>query len=243
MSEARSSADRDRRARRILRAFDKRASDYRGALEGRFDAAAREDIVAAARSRLEQILDEVPYAGRDRHPMAQNIIRPYTLLCFALVLRERGCATPEIGAFFHDSFTRPFPWLPKWLVRRLARPLFWLTFRRFAAVAEQSQRREHPDEFVLAVPTPPPGADYALEIRDCAVCKAFTRHGEQSVVPYVCAMDDLVSDEFGLGLQRTGTRALGAECCDFRYDFGGKPLRLQDQYHLANGKRLSGSAG
>lgn len=242
MPETRSAAERDRRTRRILRAFDQHAFDHRRALVARFDAAAREDIIAAARSRLEQLVHEIPYAGRDRHPMAQNIIRPYTLLCFALVLRERGCTTEEIGAFFHDSFSRPFPWLPKRLIRPLARPLFWLAFRRFAAVAEESQRREHPDEFVLAVLPPPPGADFALEIRDCAVCKAFTRHGQQSVVPYVCAMDDLVSDEFGLGLRRTGTRALGADCCDFRYDLGGTPLRLQDQYDLARGRRLAGSA-
>ena len=133
----------------------------------------------------------------------------------------------------------PFPWLPGWLLQRLKRPVFWLTFRRFASVAEASRRREHPDEFVLAVPTSPGDADYALEIHDCAVCKAFAKHGEESVVPYIGATDDLVSDALGLGLRRTGTRALGAECCDFRYEFGGKPLRIHDQYDLAKGKRLT----
>ncbi|MHC4512203.1 MAG: L-2-amino-thiazoline-4-carboxylic acid hydrolase [Planctomycetota bacterium] len=239
MNSTHSSTDRDPRARRILRVFDKRASRYRSALEGRFDATTREDIVAATRAKLEQLVGEIPYAGRDRHPMAQNIIGPYMLLCLALVLRERGCSTEEIGTFFHDSFTRPFPWLPKWLSRPFRRPLFRLIFRRLAAAAEVSQRREHPDEFVLTVATRPSDADYALEIHDCAVCKAFDKHGEGSVVPYICAMDDLVSDAFGLGLRRTGTRALGADCCDFRYDFDGKPLRLQDQYDLAQGKRLT----
>ena len=60
-------------------------------------------------------------------------------------------------------------------------PMFWLTFRRLAAVVEASQHREHPDEFVLALFTPPPGADFAPEIRDRAVCQAFAKHGEQSV--------------------------------------------------------------
>jgi L-2-amino-thiazoline-4-carboxylic acid hydrolase-like protein len=241
MSETRSSVDLDCRKRRILRAFDKRVSHYHRALEGRFDARARDDIVAAARSKLEQLAGEIPYAGQDRNPMAANIIGPYTFLCFALVLRQRGCTTEEIGAFVHASYTTPFSWLPQWLLRRLRRPMFWLTFRRMAAVADASQRREHADEFVLAVPTPPPGADFALEIRDCAVCKAFAKHGEQSVVPYVCATDDLMSDAFGLGLRRTGTRAVGAERCDFVYEFDSKPLRLQDQYDLAQGKRLTKS--
>lgn len=241
MSETRSSAERGRRARRILRAFDKRASLYRSALEARFDATAREEIVAAARSKLERLIGEIPYAGRDRHPMAQNIVPQYARLSFALVLRERGCSTEEIGAFFHDSFTMPFAWLPMWLVRRLRRPLAWMAFRRFAAVAEASQRREHPDEFVLAVPSPPPDSDYALEIHECAVCKAFSRHGEESVVPYICAFDDLISDAGGLGLRRSGTRALGADHCDFVYEFGGRRQRLEDQYDLARGERLTES--
>ncbi len=241
MSESGSSVALDRRKRRILRAFDKHVSRYHRALEGCFDARACADIVAAARSKLDQLAGEIPYAGQDRHPMASNIIGPYIFLCFAIVLRERGSTTEEIGAFVHASYTTPFSWLPQWLLRRLRRPILWLTFRRWTAVAEASQGREHPDEFVLAVPTPPPGADFALEIRDCAVCKAFAKHGEQSVVPYICATDDLMSDAFGLGLRRTGTRAVGAERCDFVYEFDGKPLRLKDQYDLAQGKRLADS--
>jgi hypothetical protein len=98
---------------------------------------------------------------------------------------------------------------------------------------------EEPGEFVFAVPGPPPGAEFALDVRDCAVCKAFEKHGEEGVVPYICATDDLVSDAFGLGLRRTGTRALGADRCDFVYRIGGEPLRLRQQYDLAKGERLA----
>jgi hypothetical protein len=38
-----------------------------------------------------------------------------------------------------------------------------------------------------------------------------------------------MSDAFGLGLRRTGTRAVGAERCDFVYEFDGKPLQLRDR--------------
>ncbi len=48
--------------------------------------------------------------------------------------------------------------------------------------------------------------------------------------PYMCATDDLVSDQLDQGLRRTGTIALGAHRCDFRYKAGGEPLRLAEQY-------------
>jgi len=117
--------------------------------------------------------------------------------------------------------------------------LFWSTFRKLAKAAEESQSNAHPDDFVIATPTLPPGADFALEIRDCAVCKAFGKHGEQSVVPYICATDDLMSDALELGLRRSGTRALGADRCDFVYQIDGQPQRLEDRYDLARGTPLA----
>lgn len=49
------------------------------------------------------------------------------------------------------------------------------------------------------------------------------------LVPYMCATDDVVSDRGGQGLRRTGTIAVGAHQCDFRYKRGGEPLHLAPQ--------------
>jgi hypothetical protein len=239
VSETGSTISLVRRRRRILRAFDKRASHFHRGLEWLFDSDSCDDIVAAARSKLEELAGEIPYAGRDRHPLASSIVIPYTFLCVCLILRERGATTEEIGAFVHASYEAPFSRLPQWLLRPVRRPVLWLTFRRLAAAANASQRHEHAGEFVFSVPTPPHGGDFAMEVRECAVCRAFAKHGEQSVVPYICATDDLASDAFRLGLRRTGTLALGAERCDFVYEFDGKPLRLEEQYDLAHGNHLT----
>ena len=50
------------------------------------------------------------------------------------------------------------------------------------------------------------------------------------MVPYMCSFDDVVSDAGDQGLRRTGTIALGASHCDFRFRQGGKPRRLAEQY-------------
>lgn len=46
----------------------------------------------------------------------------------------------------------------------------------------------------------------------------------------MCASDDVMSDKGGRGLQRTGSIALGAQKCDFRYKRNGQPRRLAEQY-------------
>ncbi len=74
--------------------------------------------------------------------------------------------------------------------------------------------------------------DFGFDILECAVCKAFLKHGALDIVPYICALDDKVSDALGLGLRRSGTLALGADRCDFRYKLGGEPRPLRTQYPI-----------
>ena len=57
--------------------------------------------------------------------------------------------------------------------------------------------------------------------------RLFEEHEQRDVVPFVCALDDVMSELMGMGLERIGTRALGAERCDFRYRPGrdNRPLK------------------
>ena len=71
--------------------------------------------------------------------------------------------------------------------------------------------------------------DFGLDVKNCAVCELFSRHDAEEVVPYLCALDDKMSEFMGMGLRRSGTRALGASCCDFRYQAGGEPQSLRSQ--------------
>ena len=86
----------------------------------------------------------------------------------------------------------------------------------------------HPGEFqIQQVKSDKPGA-WGYNITGCAICHHFGKHEALELVPYMCAMDDVVSDKGGQGLRRTGTIALGAHQCDFRYDSASQPLRVAD---------------
>jgi hypothetical protein len=86
----------------------------------------------------------------------------------------------------------------------------------------------HPGEFVVEVL--PAGADYdwGYNIKSCAICYLYRQHDAMDLVPYMCASDDVVSDQQHQGLRRTGTIALGAHQCDFRYQADGEPRRLAE---------------
>lgn len=220
------------RREKLLRRFDKAESFRRRVLSARVGSEVTDQVLHEAREQYQGLVEEIPYAGRDWEIMAGNIIIPTEILAFALVLRRHGYPREEIGTLIGELVEIPFQWVPPWLAQSLLRwslPLIrWWLGRQ----ARASVERQHPDEFVWEVVGGDGGSDLGINIRSCAVCKTFAKHDATDFVPYVCALDDRVSQIFGLGLRRSGTIGLGASHCDFRWKLGGEPRTLVSQYEL-----------
>lgn len=155
-----------RRRQKLLRGFDRFTRSAERSLEVRFGGSAGA-IADEARREFEGLADGIPYKGRDRDLMMQNIVGPTFRLAYVLVLRRRGHSREEIGAWIGESEERPARWLPAaWVPAawRIARPLLRpLVRRQFRRAAEASQRRNDPDEFVFAT-VDDPESDLAFDI-------------------------------------------------------------------------------
>ena len=102
-----------------------------------------------------------------------------------------------------------------------------------AGISHFPERGDHPGEFDVEVVQPEPGDDSfktGYNVKSCAICYLFGQHDAMELVPYMCASDDVVSDAQDQGLKRTGTIALGAHRCDFRYGGTDEPKRVADDY-------------
>ncbi len=237
-------SDMERAARRdaLLGGFDQRAPQRRRALAACFGDEKAAGVSESARRRFEALIDEIAYVGRERDPLGQALIACYEVLPYGLELRERGHPLEEIGTFIYDAFEVPTApqtrssW-PQSLLAPLQRRRQQARMRKRARV---SQARAHPNEFIFEV-VDVRGSEFdrGFNITQCAICTAFSKHDALEMVPYLCAVDDKMSDAQSDGLRRTGTRALGAHHCDFRFKQGGEPLRLVDQYDLATRQRKS----
>ena len=69
-----------------------------------------------------------------------------------------------------------------------------------------------------------------MNIKSCGICHQYAKYDAMDLVPYMCATDDVESDKSNLGLRRTGSIAVGAHLCDFRYKRGAEPQRLATQH-------------
>lgn len=61
------------------------------------------------------------------------------------------------------------------------------------------------------------GLGYGVDILEYGVCKLFKKHKYEKYSSILCEVDEITSHLAGLKLIRTGTIALGAKTCDFRF--------------------------
>lgn len=180
-----------------------------------------DEVMADAAQEFAAMVDEIPYADRPRHTMALSALACAGTLAVYKAVRKRGVG---VHAFGRAVCAAPFPSSGRAVDQEKA-----LEQRRRDARA--SQEGAKPDEFVFEV-VDGDGGDgaWGMNVTSCAVCHQFSRHDALELVPYLCALDDVMSDAGSLGLRRTGSVALGSASCDFRYAQGGPPQRLADLY-------------
>ena len=199
--------------------YDTREAPIREVLGRVVPAAEVDGVAAAARAEFVRICGEMPYSGRRDHIMFEPSFSVFQWLAVYQAVRERGVDAHQLG---REILAQPAPPQDTGLSQEAV--------VRIVAEAEESQRAAAPNEFVFEIVAGDAQTDFGMNIHSCAVCHAYGRHDAMDLVPYMCATDDIASDASQMGLRRTGTIALGAHHCDFRYKQGGEPKPLAAVY-------------
>ncbi|HEX4946768.1 MAG TPA: L-2-amino-thiazoline-4-carboxylic acid hydrolase [Blastocatellia bacterium] len=193
-------------------------------LAGRFfeDAQA---VVAEAEAIFDAMLPTMAYVDKPQHPLAAALFICNVNLSLYLALKQRGVDAHAFGnALLNGLMRAPIPPRPQESEEALQERL-----QQFALLAQESQINAQPGEDVFEV-VHEEAFDWGYNIQSCALCHSASQHNAMEVVPYMCAVDDVMSDKNNQGLRRTGSIALGASHCDFRYQRGRQPQRLAEQY-------------
>ncbi len=183
-------------------------------------------VIAEASAIFDVMLPSMAYVDKPQHPLASALFICSVNLSLYLALKKRGVDVHAFGSAMLNGLTRASIPVPQEsdevLQERLA---------QFAVIAEASQANATPGEDVVEFVSGE-GADFewGYNVKSCAICHAAAKYDAMDLVPYFCAVDDVMSDKGNQGLRRTGSLALGAQHCDFRYTRGGEPQRLAEQY-------------
>jgi hypothetical protein len=185
-----------------------------------------EAAVSDAEVYFDRMLPGLAYTDKPEHPFAAGLFVPTVNLALFLALRDRGIDTHAFGAAMLTGLSRaPTPPAAQ------QRPAPEALARRMIELGEESQRNAKPGEDVFeAVSGDGEDFDFGLNVESCSICHQFAKFDAMEMVPYICATDDIMSEKQGTGLRRTGTIALGAKRCDFRFRNGGEPRPLAPRH-------------
>lgn len=132
------------------------------------------------------------------------------LVAFHRALPDRSAA--ENSALLQDALRHAARWVPGPL-RRLYRWVFFQPwyYRRLASAVIGGGGFEGTLEEDRSTHT------VQVTYTACGIQEFLHRIEAAELGPHICALDELESELFGLGLSRTGTLGRGARCCDFRW--------------------------
>jgi hypothetical protein len=96
----------------------------------------------------------------------------------------------------------------------------WLSSFLFKKFDNRVRTNTSPDGFIARIITDKSetyGLGYGFDILECGICKLFKKHNYSKYTSILCEVDEVTSSLAGLKLIRSGTIALGAKKCDFRF--------------------------
>jgi len=181
-------------------------------------------VLDQAAENFSGMLPDMAYVDKPDDPMANNLFLCCGILALYQALEPRNVSVEDFGSAMLD-FIRQAPQQDATDQTTAESPD--ITLRE---AARRSQTEPLAGEFVFELLEAEAQLDWGMNIKSCAICHAFAKYDAMDLVPYMCASDDVVSDRAGSGLRRTGSIAVGAHECDFRYKQGAEPLYLADQY-------------
>jgi hypothetical protein len=93
--------------------------------------------------------------------------------------------------------------------------------------AEMSLKKKFPEDWVYNFLEGNEEFDLGMDFTQCGIQKLFHKYDADEFIPYLCAMDIIMSECGNLGLHRTQTLAEGNNKCDFRYK-GGRETKISN---------------
>lgn len=182
-------------------------------------------LLAAIEARFTSLQPDIAFALTSKNPVDRRMkIAAYFLACIE-VLDKAGEPHETIRNLMLEIATNYVQ--PKNFIHRASKkiPLLllntWVGKWLIQLMANRTKQLSHPDGFRVSILTDKNetlGLGYGFDILECGICKLYQKHKLQKFTSLLCEIDHITSSLAGLTIKRSGTIALGAEKCDFRFE-------------------------
>jgi hypothetical protein len=181
-------------------------------------------IISETDTNYNAISIDTEFAKTSGNPIDKRLGFTSYFLALIKTLENRGESFASIRKICLEivtEYVRPKNKLQQYLKRLPAKLTnTWLADVVITKLNKKIGIRSHPDGFVATIVTDKNetfGLGYGIDVLECGICKLFKKHNFEQYSSILCEVDRITSGLAGLDLIRTGTIALGAKKCDFRF--------------------------
>lgn len=182
-------------------------------------------IIFEIENNFKQISTDTSFAAGSPNPIDRRLDFAAYFLSLIKVLDKLGESFDKIRKVSLEivvDYVRPKNKFQEF-IKRL--PAKMISTRAAAFFLKKFDRRisknSNPGGFVANIITDKKetfGLGHGVDILECGICKLFNKHHYQKYASILCEVDAVTAELAGLKLIRTGTIALGAKKCDFRWE-------------------------
>ncbi len=181
-------------------------------------------IIANTDNHFKIISADTRFAATSKNPIDKRLDFCAYFLALIKTLDEQGETfetTRKICLEIVTEYVRPKNKIQQ-VLKRLPAQLAntWIATVFLTSFNKRVNKNSNADGFIANIITDKQetfGLGYGIDILECGICKLFTKHKYQKYSSILCEVDEITSSLAGLKLVRTGTIALGAKKCDFRF--------------------------
>jgi hypothetical protein len=181
-------------------------------------------IIAEVDNEFRTISRSTSFAASSANPMDKRLDFAAYFLSLIKVLEGRKHGYAEIRKICLDitvAYVSPQNSAQAFLKRLPAKMIgLWITRPLLRILNARISVKGHEQGFRASIITDKletHGLGYGVDILECGICKLFAHHDASLYSSILCEVDKVTTSLAGLQMIRTGTIALGAPKCDFRY--------------------------
>jgi L-2-amino-thiazoline-4-carboxylic acid hydrolase len=181
-------------------------------------------MIAEINKHYTNISPDITFAASSKNPIDKRLDFCAYFLALIKTLDEQGENFETIRKTCLEivtEYVRPKNKIQQ-MTRRLPAKLAntWFAVIFLKAFKKKVSTNSNPDGFIANIITDKEetfGLGYGIDILECGICKLFKKHHYEKYASLLCEVDEITAGLAGLKLIRTGTIALGAKKCDFRF--------------------------
>lgn len=183
-----------------------------------------DEIISETDQNFNSISADISFAARSPNPVDRRLDFAAYFLAFIKTLDRKGESFESIRNISLEivlDYVRPknkFQQILKKIPAKIIPTKIGSFFLK--KFNDKVSRNPNDDGFIATIITDKKetfGLGYGVDIIECGICKLFSKHKYQKYASILCEVDAVTADMAGLKMIRTGTIALGAKKCDFRW--------------------------